>query len=244
MKSRDWAAVTPDEVLDFWFPNDDHEADFDAHRIFWTWRMRGGADDAIRQRFADLTEAAAKGLLDQWAETPRGRLALVIALDQFPRSVWRGTPAAFAQDIRATRLVLEGLQNGHYDALPNVWEKAFCLIAVGHCEGPDHLARLERTLSLAKALVDESPEHLRVTYRMVEDQNRFARDIIAKFGRHPHRNAVLGRVSTPAEEVYIAAGEFPHVRKIPATKEGMEQLLAEQEGAAGKVRSETGRPAR
>ena len=91
--------------------------------------MRGGADDAIRERFADLTEAAAKGLLDHWAVTPRGRLALVIALDQFPRSVWRGTPAAFAQDIRATKLVLDGLKNGHYEALPNVWEKAFCLIA-------------------------------------------------------------------------------------------------------------------
>ena len=226
MQSRDWASVAPDVVLDFWFPEDGHETDFDAHRAFWIWRMRGGADDAIRERFADLTEAAAKGLLDHWAGTPRGRLALVIALDQFPRSVWRGTPAAFAQDIRATTLVLEGLKNGHYEALPNVWEKAFCLIANAHCEGPDHLERLERSMSLAKALVDEAPQHLKVSYRMVEDQNRMARDIVAKFGRHPHRNAVLGRVSTLAEEAYIAVGEFPHERKIPSTKEGIEQLLA------------------
>ena len=163
MQSRDWASVAPDVVLDFWFPEDGHETDFDTHRAFWIWRMRGGADDAIRERFADLTEAAAKGLLDHWAGTPRGRLALVIALDQFPRSVWRGTPAAFAQDIRATTLVLEGLKNGHYEALPNVWEKAFCLIANAHCEGPDHLERLERSMSLAKALVDEAPEHLKVS---------------------------------------------------------------------------------
>ena len=67
---------------------------------------------------------------------------------------------------------------------------------------------------------------------MVEDQNRLARDIVAKFGRHPHRNAVLGRVSTLAEEAYIAAGEFPHERKIPSTKEGMEQLLAAREGSS------------
>lgn len=131
----------------------------------------------------------------------------------------RGTPAAFAQDIRAARLVLEGLKNGHYEALPNVWEKAFCLIANAHCEGPDHLERLERSMSFAKVLVDEAPEHLKVIYRMAEDQNRLARDIVAKFGRHPHRNAVLGRVSTLAEEAYITAGEFPHERKIPSTKE-------------------------
>lgn len=232
MQSRDWNSVTPDLVLDFWFPEDGHETDFDAHRAFWVWRMRGEADDAIRERFGDLTEAAAKGLLDHWAATPRGRLALVIALDQFSRSVWRGTPAAFAQDIRAAKLVLDGLKNGHYAALPNVWEKAFCLIANAHCEGPDHLERLERSMPLAKALVDEAPARLRASYRMVEDQNRLARDIVARFGRHPHRNAVLGRVSTLAEEAYIAAGEFPHERKIPSTKEEVEQLLAAREGSS------------
>ena len=232
MQSRDWNSVTPDLVLDFWFPEDGHETDFDAHRAFWVWRMRGEADDAIRERFGDLTEAAAKGLLDHWAVTPRGRLALVIALDQFSRSVWRGTPAAFAQDIRAAKLVLDGLKNGHYAALPNVWEKAFCLIANAHCEGPDHLERLERSMPLAKALVDEAPARLRASYRMVEDQNRLARDIVARFGRHPHRNAVLGRVSTLAEEAYIAAGEFPHERKIPSTKEEVEQLLAAREGSS------------
>ncbi len=232
MQSRDWNSVTPDLVLDFWFPEDGHETDFDAHRAFWVWRMRGEADDAIRERFGDLTEAAAKGLLDHWAVTPRGRLALVIALDQFSRSVWRGTPAAFAQDIRAAKLVLDGLKNGHYAALPNVWEKAFCLIANAHCEGPDHLERLERSMPLAKALVDEAPARLRASYRMVEDQNRLARDIVARFGRHPHRNAVLGRVSTLAEEAYIAAGEFPHERKISSTKEEVEQLLAAREGSS------------
>ena len=228
MQSLDWASVAPDVVLDFWFPNDGHETDSDTHTAFFMWRMRGGADDAIRERFSDLTEAAAKGQLDHWADTPRGRLALVIALDQFSRTVWRGTPAAFSQDIKATKLVLDGLENGHYVALPNVWEKTFWLIANAHCEGPDHLERMERIMSLSKALIDAAPEHLRVNYRVVEDQNRLAHDVVARFGRHPHRNAVLGRVSTLAEEAYIGAGEFPHERKIPPTREGMEQLLAER----------------
>jgi uncharacterized protein (DUF924 family) len=234
MRSQDWDSIAPDMVLNFWFPEDGHETDFNTHRAFWTWRMRGGVDDTIRERFADLTEAAAKGQLDHWANTPRGRLALVIALDQFPRSVWRGTPAAYAQDIKATRLVLDGFKNGQYNALFHVWEKAFCLIASAHCEGPDHLERMERSMSLAKALVDAAPEHLRVNYRVVEDQNRLARDVIANFGRYPHRNAVLGRISTLAEEAYIAVGEFPHKRKIPSTKEGIEQLLAEQEAGQGR----------
>ncbi len=230
MQSGDWGSVGPEVVLDFWFPQDGHANDMAAHRDFWMWRMRGAADEAIRERFSDLTAAAAMGLLDQWAETPRGRLALVIALDQFPRSVWRGTPAAYAQDIKAARLVLDALENGHYAALPNVWEKSFCLIANAHCEGPDHLERMERSMGLAAALVDEAPEHLRMSYRMVEDQNRLARDVVARFGRHPHRNAVLGRVSTVAEEAYVAAGQFPHEREIPSTKEELERLLAKREG--------------
>jgi len=112
-----WKEVSPDIVLDFWFPDNGHEASLETHRDFWVWRMRGGADEAICSDFADLTEAAARGLLDRWAQTPYGRLALVIALDQFPRSLWRGTPGAYAQDIKAARLVLEAFENGHYKAL-------------------------------------------------------------------------------------------------------------------------------
>jgi uncharacterized protein (DUF924 family) len=170
MDSQDWAPVTSEVVLDFWFPDDGHHAAMESHRAYWIWRMRGGADDAIVERFSELTEAAAKGLLDHWASTPRGRLALVIALDQFSRSVWRGTPGAFGQDIKAAGLVLEGFANGDYDALPNVWEKAFCLISVGHAEGPGHLARMRDVLARSRALVEEAPEHLKLSNRVVEDQ--------------------------------------------------------------------------
>jgi uncharacterized protein (DUF924 family) len=226
MASQDWGSVTPEVVLDFWFPDDGHDAGMESHRAFWRWRMRGGADDAIVEQFTVLTEAAAKGLLDRWTGTPRGRLALVIALDQFSRSVWRGTPGAYAQDLKAGRLVLEGFANGDYDALPNVWEKAFCLISIGHAEGPGHLARMRDALARSRALVEEAPEHLKLSYRVVEDQNRLAHDIIARFGRHPHRNAVLGRISTPEEEAYIATGDFPHVRNIPTAAAEVEAMLA------------------
>lgn len=240
--SRDWAVMGPEAVLAFWFPDDGHEADYDAHRAFWTHRMRGGADSAICSQFAELTHAAARGFLDHWTATPRGRLALVIVLDQFSRSVWRDTPGAFAQDIKAASLVLDGFETGHYDSLPNVWEKAFCLIAVGHCEGPGHMARMERTMLLARALREEAPEHLQVVYRVVEDQHRLTSEVIAAFGRHPHRNAVLGRISTAAEEAYIAAGAFPHQRTIPTGQEGVEALLAAQHSALPPTEREAKQP--
>lgn len=156
---------------------------------------------------------------------------MIVALDQFPRSVWRDAPGAYAQDIKACRLVLDALDNARHAALPNVSEKTFRLIANGRREGPDHLERLERGLTLA-LLVQEAPERLLISHRLSEDQNRMARDVIARFKRHPHRNGVLGRISTPAEEAYIAAGRFPHVRDIPQTPEGLEALLARRDGVA------------
>ncbi len=75
MSAIDWSTVGPDEVLDFWFPDEGYHRDFEAHQAFRTWRMRGGADDAIRARFTELTEAVARGGLDHWSATPRSRLA-------------------------------------------------------------------------------------------------------------------------------------------------------------------------
>lgn len=207
------------DVLDFWFPDDGHGDSAEAHRDFWTWRMRGKAEEAIKSRFADVTRAAARGELDDWAASPRGRLALIIVLDQFSRSFWAGEAAAFGQDIKTTRLVMEAFDNGHYEALPKVWERQFYLIAVTHCEGPDHLARMDRMATLNHDLARQAPEHLRLLYLMSVEQTLTVRDVIARFGRHPHRNAVLGRVSTVAEEAYLAKGAFPHQRQMPSSED-------------------------
>src|SRR5690625_2318841 len=112
------------DVLAFWFPEGRAlEVDADRHDEQWFWRMRGGADEEIIARFSDLTTRAATGELDHWASEPEGRLALIILLDQFPRSLWRGTPRAFAQDPAALSLTREGLSNGHYAALATPWFK-------------------------------------------------------------------------------------------------------------------------
>jgi uncharacterized protein (DUF924 family) len=175
--------------------------------------MRGGADDEILGRFNDLTHAASEGRLDHWAADPRGRLALIILLDQFPRSVWRGSSRAFAQDGKALALVLEGYENGHYEALGRPWERTTYNIPLGHCEGPDHLERLDRGIALGQQILADAPEHLKPGYVFAAQQPVEVRKVIAAFGRHPHRNALLGRISTPEEEAYIAEGRFPHLRR-------------------------------
>lgn len=203
------------EVLDFWFPDDGF---WESRETFSSWmhhRMQGGVDERICRRFPGLTTAAARGLLDDWAETPRGRLALLIALDQFPRSLWRGTPGAYAQDCKAARLALEGIGNGHFKSL-KPWEKIFYVIALGHCEGPDHLARFDVIDRISDEIVAELPPTLRHMAERLRTQNARVRGVIQRFGRHPHRNPIYGRLSSPEEEAYIATGEFPHVAQAPS----------------------------
>ena len=200
----------PEDVLDFWFPDTGHWHDPETHAAFWFERMQGGMDARIISDFADLTRAAARGELDHWAETPRGRLALLIALDQFPRSLWRDTPGAYAQDIKATRLALDGIANGHFDEL-TPWEQTFFIVACSHCEGPDHLERMERLDPVVERIMASLPPQLAPRADRLRSQHDKVKGIIARFGRHPHRNPIYGRVSTPEEEAYIAEGEFPHV---------------------------------
>lgn len=201
-------------MLDFWFPAGAGK-DLETQTEYWTWRMRGGADASIVERFSEITERAARGECEAWAGTPRGRLALIVVLDQFSRSVWRDSPRAFAQDQRAVDLVREALANGHYDALPNVWEKTFSIIPLGHCEGPDHLERLDLAVALARNILREAPEYLKRLYAFQAEKPGMVREVIRAFGRHPHRNRTLGRVSTPEEIAYLARGDLPHQRAIP-----------------------------
>jgi uncharacterized protein (DUF924 family) len=202
----------PSQVLDFWFPENNFWGSTDSFNVWIRERMYGGMDRSICEDFADLTIAAARGELDHWAESSEGRIALLIALDQFPRSLWRGSPAAYAQDIKASRLVIEGVRNGHFAAV-KPWKKLFYLIALGHCEGPDHLDRIDLIDVLTESLLAEMPPALASSGDMLLAQNARVRSVIVRFGRHPHRNAHYGRVSGAAEEEYITTGDFPHLPK-------------------------------
>ena len=149
--------------------------------------------------------------------------------------MWEGKAAAFAQDIKATHIVTALIEADHYRHF-EVWERAFCLIALGHCEGPDHLARVELAAARAQQLVDEAPAELRASYVLVSEQARRALQVVGAFGRHPHRNAALDRISTIAEEAYIAKGEFPHSRDIPMSADGLKQFVSSERDSRRKAR--------
>ncbi len=203
----------PGEALRFWFPVG-HESALERHRQQWLWWMRGGAHEAVRERFTGLVEEAAQGGLLDWAVNAKGRLALILVLDQFSRSVYDGSPKAYAQDDRALALVQEGLTNGHYDQLETVWEKTFYAMPLVHTEGIDAPLRADRCVALAEALIPQAPTHLVPMYEFAAEQARKHQRVLRAFGRHPHRNALLGRKSTDAEENYLRQGEFPHLTNI------------------------------
>jgi uncharacterized protein (DUF924 family) len=200
-----------EDVLRFWFP-DLATADHARMVQQFEWWFRGGTDATIAARFADLLERAIRGELDVWLRQARSRLALIIVLDQFSRSVYRNTPRAFAQDPKALKLALEGIEIGHYAALATPWEKTFFFLPLGHSEDLSHL---EKAVQLAEELVERAPPQFRKILEHSASQARGHRDVIARFGRHPHRNAVLGRQSTPEELEYLTRGQFVHTREVP-----------------------------
>jgi uncharacterized protein (DUF924 family) len=198
------------KILRFWFPphlNDNHETIVQQ----FEWWFGGGADAAIAQRFRPMLEKAEGKMLEHWIFSPQPRLALIIILDQFSRSLYRNTARAYAQDPTALDLALRGIELGHYARLDGPWEKTFFLMPLGHSE---ELKHLDKAVELAEALVREAPVALRKVLEHSASQARGHRHIIARFGRHPHRNAVLGRQSTEDELVYLSGGQLVHRRSI------------------------------
>jgi uncharacterized protein (DUF924 family) len=201
-------AASVSDVLDFWFPRG-LDADEAAHRRQFQWWFGGGADAGIEARFAPLVEAAAAGALDAWAATPRGRLALIVVLDQFARSLHRGSAEAERFESRAIALALDGLDCADYDRLATVWEKLFFAMPLSRSES---LALQKRAVELCDDLLSMAPAHLRRFYLFAAGQARGHRDVVARFGRQPERNERLGRVSTAQERAYLAAADRVHDR--------------------------------
>jgi uncharacterized protein (DUF924 family) len=205
-------STTPEHVVAFWFPDGDAPSAREHQRL-WNWRLRGGAHDELVTRFSALTVRAAEGGLDGWAQSPLGRVALILLLDPFTRAVWTSTPRAYAAGPKACALCLQGLANGHCDALPRVWHKAAFKTPLEQCECDEpaaHLAHLDTAVGIADRLSEQAPAELRPWYVQSAGQSRRRRDVITHFGRYPQRNAILGRASTPQELAFIASGDLTH----------------------------------
>lgn len=179
-------------VLDFWFLPEDHPGHLQV-RSEW-FRKDPGFDESIRTRFGTLVESAVSGALAEWEQTAKGALARVLLLDQFTRNIWRGTSRAFAGDMQALDLARRMLARGD-DCSMSAVERQFAYLPFMHAED---LPSQEQSVALYQALAAGHPEHA--------DTLDFAirhRDIIARFGRFPHRNEQLGRRSTPEELVFL-----------------------------------------
>lgn len=191
--------VRAGEVLRWWFGDaEDDGAVIAGKGAIW---FRGGAavDAEIRARFADLREQAVAGNLDAWLASPRGRLALVILVDQFSRNLFRGDARAFAHDPLALGWARAAVADGTHRLLRPI-ERVFLYLPFEHSEA---LADQERSLELYGALAGEVPATLAERFDGFLDYARRHHEIIARFGRFPHRNAVLGRASTAAETAFL-----------------------------------------
>jgi uncharacterized protein (DUF924 family) len=187
-------AATPpraEAVLAFWFAPE--------HAAHW-FAADAAFDETIRTGFAADAEAAAAGHLRDWAATPPGWLALLILLDQFPRNLHRGDPRAWAQDVGAQQLALSGIAEGFDRRLPAP-QRVFAYLPLEHAE---NMALQRRSVALFETLCAEVPVEERPRYAGFLDYARRHCEVIARFGRFPHRNAVLGRASTAEELAYLA----------------------------------------
>lgn len=174
-----------EEILGFWLREVGPEG--------W-YEPPAGLDDEVRARYAALWEQARRGELDAWAVCPRGTLALVILLDQFPRNMFRGEARAFAGDAEARKVAKRALPR-RFDRRVAEVERQFFYLPLEHSECGADQARSVRLFMDA-----EDPESL--LHAIAH------RDVIRRFGRFPTRNAALGRVCTPGEQAYLDRGGY------------------------------------
>jgi uncharacterized protein (DUF924 family) len=178
--------LQPSDILDFWF-----EADAAQRRD--KWFEKDAAFDTGCARFTAAIRDARAGHFDFWAVTPHGALALIILLDQLSRNVFRGSAEAYAADPHA-RAIAHATIDAGFDTRLTPVERMFVYLPFEHAEtieDQNEAIRLYETLrdALGEKSMDYVHRH---------------RDVILRFGRFPHRNAVLGRISTPDEEAYLA----------------------------------------
>ena len=177
-------AANPNDILHFWRAAGPKQW-FKHSRAF---------DEAIRLKFEPVHHAAARGEYDRWAETAQGALALLILLDQFPRNLFRGSAHSYATDGKARAIARGAVARGfHREVEPEL--RQFFVLPFEHSEA---MADQDEAARLAAELADPD----------IAKWAAIHRDIIARFGRFPHRNAALGRETTSAEQAFLDEGGF------------------------------------
>lgn len=185
-----------DAVLDFWFgPLDERGMPREDRQALW-FRKDPATDARIREAFGPLVARAVAGELDSWADSDRGLVALVILLDQFPRNIHRDSPAAFDGDARALELAQTAIAAGHHQRLPAI-HQVFLFLPLEHSESLD---AQQECVELFRELETVTGLPAMAEFRRYAEAHR---DVIARFGRFPHRNPLLGRDTTNEEREHL-----------------------------------------
>ena len=194
--------VLAEDLLACWFGSalENHSAA--RARVELWFRQDAAFDRQLAERFHDLPERGQRGELDAWADTLRHALARVIALDQLPRNLYRGSPRAYGFDAAALAAASDALGRGHDRALDPL-EALFLYLPFEHAE---ELAMQERSVRLFEALQERAPSGLEPVFAGFTDYARRHYAVVARFGRFPHRNETLGRASTEDERAYLTDG--------------------------------------
>ncbi len=193
-----------ERIFTFWLePKPETEADAEARWKFW-FTSSDAVDRDIRERFGTLVAKARQGELDGWTATPRGTLALIVLIDQFSRNLYRGTPDAFSADDKALAIARAGFANGSFAGF-DVFDNLFAALPFRHAED---VAAQRVALDIAQR---DAMRGKPAWKRFLTDSVEYARkhyDVIARFGRFPHRNATLGRATTAEETEYLEYLKF------------------------------------
>ncbi len=193
-----------DAILAFWFKEHQLSAPQIDRRMDIWFGEDAAFDHEIQQTFSTDVEEASDGKLDHWAEEPRGRLALILLLDQFRRNIYRGTAKAFEKDKAALKLCVEGAMQKKDRGLTPI-QRVFFYMPLQHAES---LKVQSKAVELYTRLAEAVSPTLQETFLTIAQFAELHRDIIEQYGRFPHRNALLGRKNTPEEDEYLA-GDGP-----------------------------------
>ena len=191
--------MSADGVLDYWFGSDPDDAVVAKEKSRMWWKSDPAVDDDLRARFTGLVETAGRDELAEWASTPQGLLALIILTDQFPRNIHRNTPRAFLFDPLARAHCRDGIARGMDIRLRPI-ERVFHYLPLEHSES---LQDQHESVRLFSSLATNAGPDLK---ELFDGYLRYAerhRDIIARFGRFPHRNRILGRPSSGEETAFL-----------------------------------------
>lgn len=204
--------IDVDEILDFWFADSAKSDDKFIRRMDVWFSNSDSFDLAIKQRYESVVEVVASGRGRYLESDPRGILALIITLDQFPRNIYRGTARAFAYDSEALRLTRKVIDSG-MDKSMGYLEKLFAYMPLQHSED---LNVQNLSVEMFKSKVESAETQVQSEKALESVQYaELHRDIIKQFGRFPHRNEILDRESTAEELKYLADGaeNFGQVKK-------------------------------